>query len=814
MAMIRLSINGREIETEEGKTILHAARENGIYIPTLCFHENLLPIGSCRLCIVEVEGYANPVTSCNTTAVNGISVRTHSDRLLKMRQDYLKLLLIHHPLDCPICDAGGECDLQDLVFAHKIEKVDLRATRVGKKIGYYATPLIRYSEDRCVLCLRCVHACREISGRTVLDLVERGIEAKMSPVNGIDCISCGECLSVCPVGALTENVSPIKSRFWQVKRTRTTCPHCGFGCSFDLDVFENRYVTNVITGTGNLPNKGSLCVLGRFGYDFVNHEAKLKEASVRSNGTQKPCTIDKAVQITAESLGKLDAAGKGVGFIVSSRATNEEICLTAEISGLLKKSVVASPAAYHTGKVFSVFKEMGVPLSYEYDDLKNCDLIIVAGASLLANNHLLANKVREAFKLNGSRIIVIDPTPTALTRIADVHLAVKPGQDAALFNTLSLRLIEENRYAPEAGLLKGFAGLTAAMERWKTQSAEAGVDVPEARLEKAYRLIRDAGSVAVILGSGVTSSADGLSSLINLTLLKGFPGKGAIMPVACESNAVGVVSILGNPVSPLDVIRNPEVKGLVIVGDDPFHYLNEDQVREGLANKEFILVADALPTRVMEFAHVIVPSGTFAEKNGTCVAEDGYVRTLNRAMDVPPYAFLFLKDLLSRLGGTRYGDAVEVFAKLNQQGFFESANGGRKRVAANGSSPRFYTNAVRSTQNNGSGYKLVLRNLFMSHLLMDVDVYAKGIAKVCTGTSYPISENKLFVSPEDARELGLSPGDAVKIESPLGSMQHPVTVKDGLRQGVLEYISLKDRQQALKLTAEPARVIDVTVKKA
>ena len=812
--MIRLKINGRSIETEEGKTILQAARQHGIYIPTLCFHENLLPIGSCRLCIVEVEGYANPVTSCTTMAVDGSSVRTHSDRLFKMRQDYLKLLLIHHPLDCPICDAGGECDLQDRVFEHQIEKVDLRASREGKKIGYYSTPLIRYVEDRCVLCLRCVHACREISGRGVLDLVEHGIEAKMSPVNGTDCISCGECLNVCPVGSLTENLSPIKSRFWRTDRTRTTCPHCGFGCSFDLDVFEKRYVTDVITSVENLPNKGSLCVLGRFGYDFVNHEAKLKEASFRSDGTQRCCDLDQAVQIAAENLGKLDAAGKGIGFIVSPRVTNEEMGLIGEISGRFKKSVVASPAASHTGKVFSLFKEMGIPLSYDYEDVKKCDLVVVAGANLLANNHLLANKVREAFKLSGCRVIVVDPTPTALTRIADVHLGVKPGQDALLYNTLCQRLIEENRYAPDAGLLAGFAGLTASIERWKTQSAGTGVDLPAARLEKAYRLIKDAHSVAVILGSGVTSSVDSLASLVNLALLKGFPKKGAIMPVACESNAMGAASILVNSASPLDVIRDSGIKGLVIFGDDPFHYLNEDQVREGLANKEFVLVVDALPTRAMEFAHLTVPLGTFAEKDGTFVAEDGYVRTLNRAMDASPYAFTFLNGLLAELGGASYGNVEEVFAKLMERGLFESADGGRKRVAGSGSSPCFYAEITSPAHNGASGFKLVLRNLFVSHHVMDLDVYAKGIAKAVINTGYPISEGKLFVSPEDIKALGLSAGDEVVIESASGSMKHIVSIKEGLRKGVLEYSSLKDRQNALKLTADAAKVIDVTMKKA
>ena len=236
--MITLTIDGKEIRTAEGKTILEAARENDITIPTLCYHKNLFPIGSCRLCIVEIDGYEKPMTSCTTMAINGLSVITQSEKLFRMRQEYLKFLLIHHPLECPICDAGGECQLQDLTFAHKIEKVDLAVEKETATAAPYATPLIRYSQDRCVLCLRCVRACREISGRGVLALEETGIQARMMPAKPNECISCGECLFVCPVGALTEQVSPLKSRKWQTKRQATTCPHCGFGCSVTLDVYE------------------------------------------------------------------------------------------------------------------------------------------------------------------------------------------------------------------------------------------------------------------------------------------------------------------------------------------------------------------------------------------------------------------------------------------------------------------------------------------------------------------------------------------------------------------------------------------------
>jgi len=814
MAMIRLFINGQEIESEEGKTILQVARESGIYIPTLCYHENLLPIGSCRLCIVEVEGYANPVASCVTAAVDGLVIRTDSEKLFKMRQDYLKFLLIHHPLDCPICDAGGECQLQDLVFEHKVEKVDLQATRSGSRQAFPSTPLLRYFVDRCVLCLRCIHACREVSGRDVLDLSGSGIDAKMTTARSADCISCGECLSVCPVGSITEGLSPVKSRFWQVARRRTTCPHCGFGCTFDLDVFEDRFVTNVVTETDSVPNSGSLCVLGRFGYDFVNHEARVTSASVRSNGTSRECGTSEAAQLAADSLSRLANADKGVGFLVSPRATNEEIYLIREIAARLKKSFVASPAAHHTGPVLGLMKEMGLPATREYDDLKKCDLIIVVGANLLSNNHVLANKVREAFKLNGSRVIVVDPSPNGVAKIADLHLAIRPGHDALLFNGLSARLVEEQKCAGEAGLVEGFAGFSSSIARWKVESAGSSAGVLEANLRKAYRLITNATSVGIIVGSGITTSADSLAALLNFALLTGIPAKGTIIATARQANAAGCVAILdGALLSPEDLLKRADVHGLFIYEDDPFHYLSGSVVKEALASKEFVLVADAMASLAGDHAHITVPTGTFAEKKGTFVAQDGYLRALGMAMGKGAPGFQFLSELLSLVGGTRFQDAGEVTEQLRREGLIESLDGGRQGFPRNGAHVRFNARGAGKPRAPERTHQLILRDVFSNHHLFDKDVYSKGVGAVYSAPGYPISEDKLFMSPEDAAALGVAERDPVIIQSEAGSIKKGVSIKAGLRQGVLEYVLFKDRRDALGLSKGMEKVIDVSVQK-
>ena len=323
MSMVKLTIDGKEILVKENTTILQAARSVGIKIPTLCHHERLSPIGSCRLCVVEVSGSAEPVEACSTPVAEGIAVITNSDRLLRMRQESLKFLLVNHPLDCPVCDKAGECKLQDLIFEYGINAGDYKAPE-KRHNPVYATPLIEYWPDRCVLCFRCATACKEIKGACALDIVETGGIRQLGfiPEN---CVSCGECLQVCPTGALTEKVSHLKGRAFLVKKVPTTCTYCGCGCQMNLHVLDNKVVS--VTGRDDaVVNQGSLCVKGRFGYEFIASDQRLKTPLIKKNGKLEEAGWDEALRLVAKKLTQIkeENGPDAVGGLSSARCTNED----------------------------------------------------------------------------------------------------------------------------------------------------------------------------------------------------------------------------------------------------------------------------------------------------------------------------------------------------------------------------------------------------------------------------------------------------------------------------------------------------------
>jgi anaerobic selenocysteine-containing dehydrogenase len=287
-----------------------------------------------------------------------------------------------------------------------------------------------------------------------------------------------------------------------------------------------------------------------------------------------------------------------------------------------------------------------------------------------------------------------------------------------------------------------------------------------------------------------------------------------VIPAVPQANAAGCVAVLdGRLLSPEVLLKRADVNGLFIYEDDPFHYLNGSVVKDALSSKEFVLVADAMASLAGDHAHVVVPTGTFAEKKGTFVAQDGYVRTLGKAMGKGAPGFQFLSELLAQLGGRRFNDVAEVTEQLRREGVIGSSNGGRLGLTGTGARVHYNTREVGKPPAFLRTHQLILRDVFSSHHLFDKDVYSKGVGTVYSAPGYPVSEDKLFISPEDAAALGVAERDLVTIQSEAGTIRKGVAIKAGLRPGILEYVLFKERRDALNLSKGMKKVIDVSVQK-
>jgi predicted molibdopterin-dependent oxidoreductase YjgC len=323
MNMIRLTIDNQEVTTTKGLTILEAAKNAGIIIPTLCYHERLNPIGSCRICVVEVDGESEPVTACTTPVKAGMLVTTQSDLLYRLRQEALKVILVNHPLDCPVCDKAGACMLQDLTFEYKITSVDCPAPK-RNFIPSYQTTFIKHWPERCIECLRCVNACKEVQCIGAID-VENTEAGPQLTFDRAKCVSCGECVQVCPVGGMLEKKSSFRWRSWETTKIRTTCPYCGVGCQQLLHVKNGRIVQ--VTGVEDAePNKGRLCVKGRYGFDFIYSEDRLKTPLIKENGQFREASWDEALDLVAKKFTEIIAkhGPDAIAGVSCARSINED----------------------------------------------------------------------------------------------------------------------------------------------------------------------------------------------------------------------------------------------------------------------------------------------------------------------------------------------------------------------------------------------------------------------------------------------------------------------------------------------------------
>ena len=325
--MINLTINERKISVEEGTSVLEAAKQLEIDIPTLCYDPRLKPYGGCRLCIVEIKGMPKPVTSCTTPATEGMEVTTDSDKLYRLRRTIIELLLSDHPNDCMVCARAGDCTLQEQAYFYKLRHNRFKGEiRSGHRFDN--NPFIRREMHKCILCGLCVRVCDEVQGVNAIDFANRGFNASISTAydRDLDCEFCGQCVAICPTGALTGKVWSGEARQKDVKRTHTVCPFCGCGCNITLHTVRDRVVR--ITSKPETHNQGWLCPKGRFGYEFINRDDRLKTPLIRreKGGELEEATWDEALDLIAERFStiKEEHGADSLAGLASARCTNEE----------------------------------------------------------------------------------------------------------------------------------------------------------------------------------------------------------------------------------------------------------------------------------------------------------------------------------------------------------------------------------------------------------------------------------------------------------------------------------------------------------
>jgi NADH-quinone oxidoreductase subunit G len=611
--LVKVTINGQELQVEKGARLIEVCRENGYAIPSFCYYSDLALQASCRMCLVRIEKMPKLQTSCTITCTDGMVVTTQSEEIEKAQRGMVEFLLANHPLDCPVCDRGGECELQEMVFdwGNLEERFTEKKNYAPEK---YLSPMVANDSQRCILCKRCTRVCDEWMGEDAIEAGGRGAHTVIGTYGGwLNCSQCGNCIEVCPTGTLLDATYRHQTRPWELSRTTSTCTFCSDGCQLSVGsrrgevmrvVARDRYV--------NGHNGEFLCIKGRFAHPFVNHEERLRTPLVRykKGGRLVPSTWDEAVRFAAQRLQEVKAAhgGGSIGVVGSPRLTNE-----SNWAMLRFAREVAGTDKYTATEAFSLapfFENLSAPIA-THRDIRRAKTILLIGGEPEELQPLTGRAIRQAVRNDGAKLVVVNSTPIRLKQQAAQFIHVRPGSEDAAVLALA---------SPGDG--------DAAARKLGVESDE---------LARASQLISEtAGDVVILFGGELSAEAQAALAAMPAAFGEREGRRFLFHPLPLFNNSVGVhdLGLMSGAMNPLEILdaAGTEVRAMYVAGSFlPAHLEGRE---DALSRLDFLVVQELFLTETALAADVVLPAASFAETDGTFTNNGGLVQRVRQS--IPP----------------------------------------------------------------------------------------------------------------------------------------------------------------------------------